>query len=253
MKAYLCTYRQRTPLLGELNAMSGASKGDDLLAKFLKEYQSSFYDWGDDPSFFAAKHMLHDVRSATWGVCRRDVRKELAEGDIVVFFCARQVKQKSEWHYYFIGYGTVLEPVRRKDVWTKPRYAQFRSFYNVLANSQGRQDETFHPYHKDWERRAASPYIIFDPKRSVFNLDSPRRVAKWRKQDRQEIWETDVVTKKIERLLFTERGIMDRRLRTSQTRYAHAKLNLLWDGKRERPGRPVPELIEALGKLVFKL
>ncbi len=197
--------------------------------------------------------MLRDVRSATWGVCRQDVRKALATDDIVVFFCGRQAKQGNEWHYYFIGYGTVLEPVRRQDIWTKPKYAQFRSFYNVLVNAQGRQDEKFHPRHnRDWERRAASPYILFDPKRSLFNLDSPHRVAKWHKEDRREIWETDATTKKIERLLFIERGITDRGLRTSQTGYAHVKLNLLWDGERKRQGRSMSELTEALEKLVFK-
>ena len=253
MKAYLCTYRQRTPLPRELDATRESSKGDPVLAMFLNEYQSSYYDWGDDPSFFAAKEMLHDVNRATWGVCRQDVRKELATGDVVVFFCGRQVKEKNEWHYFFIGYGTVLEPVQRQDIWAKRRYAEFRTFYNLLVDSQGRQYETFYPFHnKDWERRAESPYIIFNPAESVFNLDSPRRVAKWREGDKRELWETDSVTKQIKHLLFSERGIEGRGLRTSQTGYAHAKLNLLRDGRRERKGRSMPELTKALAKLVFR-
>ena len=37
-----------------------------------------YYDWGDDPSFFAAEEFLGDVNRASWGVCRRDVREKLS-------------------------------------------------------------------------------------------------------------------------------------------------------------------------------
>jgi hypothetical protein len=76
-------------------------------------------------------------------------------------------------------------------------------------------------------------------------------VAEWHKGDKKEIWKLDRRTKKIERVLFAERGIDDRRLRTSQTGYAHAKLNLLRDGRNVRPGRSLPELLKVLKELAI--
>jgi hypothetical protein len=101
---------------------------DPLLSRFLHGYRENFWDWGDDPSFFAAEHRLGDVRRASWGVCRADVRKALSEGDLVVFFCARDVG--SVWRYHFIGFGTVKALISRKELWTNPAYADYRSFWH---------------------------------------------------------------------------------------------------------------------------
>ncbi|MHB8390769.1 MAG: hypothetical protein ACYDBH_14510 [Acidobacteriaceae bacterium] len=250
MNAYLCTYRQITPPRSALKKMELAAKQNSLLRRFLDGYEGSFFDWGDDPSFFAAKHMLGDVRRATWGVCRRDVRSNLEKGDIVVFFCARQNKEKRLWRYYFIGFGAVREVVRcRELLWTSHVYAPYRKFYNVLTASDGKQRETFYPFHKDWERRAEAPYVLFDAARSAFNLDSPHHVATWDSEANHEAWRGDPRTSKIEQLLFVDRGI-ERRLRTSRTGYAHVKLNLLLDGKTIRPGLGLSDLTRALGQLV---
>ena len=251
MNAYLCVYRQISPIPKDLRETEQVATEGSLLRKFLDEYKRSFYDWGDDPSFFAAKHLLGDVNRATWGVCRRDVRCDLEKGDVVVFFCgSNKSKEKGVWNYHFIGFGTVAEVIkRRKLLWTNPSYAPYREFYNLLTDSHGKQLETFHPLHKDWKNRAAAPYIAFDPARSAFNLDSPHLVATWDGEERQETWRRDQPARKIERLLFEERNI-ERRLRTSRTGYAHDKLNLLSDGKKERPGRPLSELTRALKLLI---
>jgi len=248
MRAYICTYRQIKPPQADLKKTEGEGS-DPLLVKFLGEYESTFFDWGDDPSFFAAKHMLGDVRKATWGVCRRDVRDGLKKGDVVVFFCGKRNNGKS-WNYYFVGFGTVGGIVtERKLIWTNPAYAPYRKFYNILTDSNGKQLETFHPFHKDWKIRATAPYIFFDPAKSLFNLDSPYLVATWDGEGMQETWRRDRKTKNIEELLFVERDIK-RRLRTSKTGYAHVKLNLFSDGKTERPGRPLSDLVEALRPLI---
>src|ERR1700682_2903329 len=91
VNAYLCTYRRMTPSPRTRGQTDAAAKQDPLLRAFLKNYDDSYYDWGDDPSFFAAQHVLRDVRKASWGMCRRDVRNALAERDLVVFFCGLRI------------------------------------------------------------------------------------------------------------------------------------------------------------------
>jgi hypothetical protein len=88
MKAYACVYRQRRPTLAEMRRTREAAARDPLLRDFLDAYArgASYLDWGDDPAFFSAKQRLGDVRAASWGVCRRDVRAALCQGDFVAFF-----------------------------------------------------------------------------------------------------------------------------------------------------------------------
>lgn len=209
---------------------------------------------GDDPSFFAAHHLLGNIRKASWGVCRRDVQEALRERDLVVFFCGCQDKVERAWHYYFIGFGTVEARVERIALWKDPAFAPYRKFYNVLARFDGKhlvRSEKFYPYHVDWERRSTAPYILFDPAHSAFNLKSPHYVATWESNTTTpETWERDSRTNKIERLLFTERGIDDRRLRIAKSGYEHAKLNLIREGRTIRQGRSPSELREALRQLV---
>jgi len=250
MNAYVCVYRQIIPSPKELKKTELSATQNSVLRRFIDEYNGSFYDWGDDPSFFSAKHWLSDVNGATWGVCRRDVRSVLNKGDVVVFFCGSQIRDKGSWHYYLIGFGTVREIVKRRELlWKSPVYARFRKFYNLLVDSKGNQGETFRPFHENWEDRAKAPYVIFDSKQSVFNLDSPHPVATWDGEGKQEAWKTDRRTREIERLLFDERGIR-RRLRTSATGFAHPKLNLLREGKKDRPGRDLSDLTQSLRKLI---
>ena len=254
MNAYLCTYCHRKPSAKDWNRTRGAAEQDQILGKFLVGWDRSYYDWGDDPSFFAAQQFLGDVREATWGVCRPDVRKALSEGDVVLFFCGCQVGDRGVWCYHFVGLAKVRALVRhRACLWTNPAYVSYRKFYNVLARLEGGhlvQSETFHPKHGDWERRADAPYVVFDSAYSFFNLTAPHCVATWEYgRPTPELWKTDDRSKDIERLLFDDRGI-NRRLRTSVGGHPHPKLNLLCDGRRiTRPGRSLPELTQALSEL----
>jgi len=247
--AYLCTYCHKNPKPRDLVETCTAAKEDPLLRKFLKEFDRGYYDWGDDPSFFAAQHLLGDARGPSWGVCRPDVRSVLGKGDVVVFFCGRQEKERV-WRYYFVGFGMVRETFAPRDgLWACPKYAKYRHFWNVLVGADGRHLEMIHPCHDDWQRRADAPYVIFDGAFSSFNLRSPHCVATWDGGPIPEEWHCDPRSKKIEQLLFVEREI-DRRLRTSANRRPHPKLNLLRAGGVTRPGRSLPELTKALSRLV---
>ncbi len=248
MNAYLCTYGHKKPTRADRRRTCEAAEQTPLLRIFLDGYDDSYYDWGDDPSFFEAQHVLGDVRKASWGVCRPDVRnKPLGKGDLVVFFCGRQEGQA--WSYYFVGFGIVQETVApRACLWTCPQYTEYRHFWNVLVGADGGHLELIHPRHDDWQRRAEAPYVIFDGALSSFNLSSPHCVATWAGGRIPEEWYSDSDSKEIERLLFVDRNIT-RRLRVSAQGHPHPKLNLLCDGRTNRPGLGLPELTEALSVL----
>jgi hypothetical protein len=191
----------------------------------LAEYDGSYLDWGDDPSFFAARRVLRDPRASSWGVCRPDVRDALHDDGFVVFFTEVIEQDRSE--YFWAGVGSVGRLVRsRRLIWTDPGLSPYRRFFNLLVTSTGEHCEYFHPPHKkDWERRRDAPYVLFDPKLSRFDLEHPLHVSTFRASDGvPDRWRTnDETVSVLERLLFGERA---RRLRTSRTGFGHAKLRL---------------------------
>ena len=179
MKAYVCVYRQ--PVVDKYWQRTwDEADGTPKLKKYLRRYErrfrknkkgiGRFYDWGDDPSFFAAEEFLRDVRRATWGVCRPDVRKQIDKGDFVVFFCAQQQEDdRNLWKYYYIGLGTVGDRIDRRLIWEDPSLKGYKRFYNLLIDSTGRQKEFIHKYHDDdWKERAEAPYMVFAKKQNPF-------------------------------------------------------------------------------------
>src|SRR3990167_4127236 len=126
MKAYACVYRRKAVTATEIRRTRAAATQDTLLAQFLDAYlgRQSYLDWGDDPAFFSAKHRLGDIRSASWGVCRRDVRATLSGGDFVAFFCGQESQDvQRRWDYYYVGGGTVGGLYTREDLWTRDALA----------------------------------------------------------------------------------------------------------------------------------
>ena len=240
MNCYVCVYLQ--PIIEKEWEQTWDEASDDKpLKKFLKRYErrfkkgkGRFYDWGDDPSFFAAEEFLGDVRKASWGVCRHDVRKKLGKGDMIIFFCAQEWNHEPKlWKYYYIGLGTVGEVLHdRKMIWTKKRYEGYRQFYNLLRDVDCNHDETIYPHHDNWEERAAAPYIIFESScRTHFNLTNPLLVATYQdgdgawKDEILEVWKTDNETvKRIYAL--TPKRAGGKKLHTSTTGYAHRHMNL---------------------------
>jgi hypothetical protein len=209
VKAYICVYRHGVPSRAELERTRFAANADSRVQCFLDRYDDSdcFYDWGDDPGFFAAEQIFGTAEYASWGVCRPDVRSYLSKGDFVVFFCAKQsVDQRHHWDYFLVALATVKDTIARDTLWTAPRYNKYRQFYNVLAELKGNelvQRETFHAYHADWPRRAKAPYVIFDPTFTRVEMNEPLHVATKSASERVERWflhQPDV--RKIENLLF---------------------------------------------------
>jgi hypothetical protein len=258
MQGYICVYHRRLPKAGELRKTRETAASDPVLIAFLKEYlqEDRFYGWGDDPSFFAARTFARDVRHASWGVCRPDVRRKLHFGDLIVFFCGKpRIEHPRIWDYYYIGFGTVRKTIDRWQLWTDAEFSAYRRFFNVLAepvDGSLNQKETFHPYHKDWRKRLEAPYILFspEPEGSHFNLDNPLCVATYDGAHIPEHWysaNSDTVGY-LENLLFKERGI-SRRLRSSPTGYGHAPINLASRNGKNRPGRSLPELRQAILKI----
>ena len=230
---YICVYRHFFPSPKNFRLTREQAPKRANLDLFLDSYSSnsSYYDWGDDPSFFSALNTQGSVSHAAWGVCRPNVRSHLRKDDVVIFFCAKQPQRRDvNYEYFFIGYGTVLETIPdRSTIWTKTKYKSYRKHHNILAAFQSGtavQHETFYPKHEDWVHRLRSPYIIFDPLQSNFNLNNPLHVAT-SFGGKSEIWKssTSVKVTRLEKILFKDRGI-ERRLRTSNNRAAHPHINI---------------------------
>ena len=192
MRCYVCVYRQPAVDCRKWER-SWREAGDKRgLRTYLKRYKlgfeqgaTCFYDWGDDPAFFAADEFLGDVNRASWGVCRRKVREKLCKGDYVIFFCAKALGDQT-WEYYYIGLGTVSETLDRRVIWSLEEYKTYRGFFNLLVDSRGAQHEFIYDKHNsDWCERANAPYILFDTSknRTHFNLDNPLLVATYRLED----------------------------------------------------------------------
>lgn len=249
MKCYVCVYRQPSPNRVKLKRTYKVGSDRRGLRKYLELYRSGFepgracfYDWGDDPAFYAAEEFLGDVNRASWGVCRRDVRQKLQKGDFVIFFCAKEVEDKT-WEYYYIGLGTVGEALDRRIIWSAEEYKPYRDFFNLLVGPNGAHREFIYDKHNsDWRERADAPYILFDPSknRTHFNLADPLLVATYRLEDPP--WRGGVIERwhldnECVRAIYKEipkRKGSGKRLRTGQTNrgYPHPFQNLSRIGDR---------------------
>ncbi len=253
MSGYICVYRHVIPDRNAWDKTHHAALSDPYLLKFLDNYKQNncFFDWGDDPSFYAAQEFTGNVCNASWGVCRRNVRQRLKLGDLVIFFCAKpRILEFKAWDYYYIGFSTVRAKIDRNQLWTDDKFYCYRRFYNVLAkvrNGEFIQRETFHPYHPDWKERLKAAYILFerDKELSHFNLLNPLCVATYDGTRIPEKWLHSNAAVQLENSLFVERGIQ-RRLRSAPKGYGHTHINLTNQGKILRPGRTMEQLRKSL-------
>lgn len=229
VKGYICVFRHAARPASHVRKT--AASGHPVVAQFLDRYleSESYLDWGDDPAFFSAQHFLGDLRLATWGVCRPNVRAHAEIGDFIVFFCAKPEHTQQCTHYYYIGIGTIIDKITREQLWNDEAFAPYRQFLNVLARPVGDQLERFeycYPGHRqDWQKRLRN-YILFGGSSTFFNVARPLRVATYSNYlpERWESSESKAVAQ-LERILFPDNSSR-RRLRTSHSRHAHSHLNL---------------------------
>jgi hypothetical protein len=234
-RGYVCVYRHISPAPSYRRQTEFAAKGNALLGRFLQAYDApdSYLDWGDDPSFFAAAELKKTPNAASWGVCRPDVRGRVQPGDFVAFFCVRD-ESDGRREYFYIGVGTVGALLDREATWNaNPSY---RRYFNVLARPDDGdlvQHETILPFHdEDWEHRARSPYVVFDPTYSSFNLHTPLQVGSCAgKSADVETW--NVSNPRVRELaeLVLPKG-KGRRLRTTNRGHPHQHMNLAEAAKR---------------------
>ena len=243
MNCYLCVYRQPITTGWDKTWKEASSEDNHVLKKYLQRYKKRlkkpkegigrFYDWGDDPAFFGAEEFLGDIRKASWGVCRPDVRRNLEEGDVVVFFCAQQQKNTDQWDYYYVGLGTVGEVVcNRSQIWKKKRYRDYSKFYNLLIDSTGSHREVIRRWHNNWEKLLKSHYVIFEASdKTHFNVTNPLHVATY--TEGETAWKGEI----LERWCLSDKRVTKvydlvpkrdggKKLRTSPTWNSHRHMNL---------------------------
>ena len=242
MNLYLSVYRQPIPKSGDLKSAWREASSNEALQEYLQRYENRFkknkrcfYDWGDDPSFFAEARFGGSV---TWGACRSNVRKMLNPEDVVIFFCAQQQRNKVQWKYYYVGLGTVAKVIEcRERLWKEPSYKPYRQYFNLLVDSKGVHRELI-ACHTDWADRLEAPYIIFDtdPTKTQFHVTNPLHVAtsngkdeaRRRKEEGKvmEIWKSrrDERVKRIYNLVPKREG--RKKLLTSETGFGHVFMNL---------------------------
>ncbi|KGA93782.1 hypothetical protein LptCag_1492 [Leptospirillum ferriphilum] len=230
MKAFICVYRHKKPSNQEWIKTQEASLKNPDIQEFLDGYNQSFFDWGDDPGFFAALKQFKNPCLASWGVCRRDVRKQLCPGDFIIWFCAFQNSKSSVVDYFFIGCTTVSHVIKFEDRAESTVFESYKDFYNTLAICESGspvQKETFYNYHKDWNKRIQSPYIVFsdDPSLSAVNLTDPNLVARKRDEDTDEQWLPDEFSQRLEKIIFKDLQIK-RHLRTTHPQRPHRQIAL---------------------------
>jgi hypothetical protein len=232
-RAYACVYRAIKPKDPHRRRTEQRATQSPLLERFLAAYDDGYYDWGDDPSFFAATDLLGSPDHATWGVCRRDIRASLRADDFIVFFCAKQ-RVGRRWEYYYVGVATIGELLLPRSLaWDGRPYGQF---LNLLVRADGGSivhREWFHPEHPEWRRRVNAPYVVFDPAKTRINVERPPHVAMFDGPcGGIETWRNDATARRVADLVLPTSG--QRGLRSRNPYIAHPPLNLAEPAKRAR-------------------
>jgi hypothetical protein len=135
---FVCVYRRHIPTPSQWRRTLDAASSDQRLSRFLREYfqEDRYFDWGDDPGFFAALEEFGDPRHASWAVCRPDVRAAVRTGDVVAFFVGKPAFEEHEGRhrpsgptdYFYIGCGTVGRLVNRRELWLDEGLAPLSTF-----------------------------------------------------------------------------------------------------------------------------
>jgi hypothetical protein len=115
-------------------------------------------DYGDDPSFLSSDHHRCAGGVLTWGVCRRNVRSQLARGEVVVFIAADRLQDRRPARYSLAGWATVDTRVSQAQLWNEPELALYQQ---LLIRPCADGFEHWEPdlprrdWHPDWLWRIA--------------------------------------------------------------------------------------------------
>lgn len=115
------------------------------------------YDGADDPAFFCAKHLDAAV---TWGVCRTDVRNQVAPGDWVALFSGERLdgSDGQDIDYRFVAVQCVADKLSGLDL-PEP----YKQYLNRLVERREHSLRHVEPaldpadWHRDWLWRVSSP------------------------------------------------------------------------------------------------
>ncbi len=124
-------------------------------AVYLRRANASWpVDIGDDPSFAWAREHGGPL---TWGVCRPDLRNALERGDVVVFFSADRLPDRSPARYAWVGFATVASKVSQSAIFERDDLAPLRARPNLLIRKATsgvfeHHEPALDPrdWHRDW-------------------------------------------------------------------------------------------------------
>lgn len=105
-------------------------------------------DIGDDPAIMAAA--MRGPGVITWGICRRSERNRVGRGDVIVFFAADRLADRTPARYFWIGYATVDWKISQTDIWTIDELAGLRDYPNLLIRPSGASYVHSEQWHQDW-------------------------------------------------------------------------------------------------------
>lgn len=211
------------------------ARGDSELAKeFESQSRDRLYDIGDDPSFFSAFRLDGAV---TWGVCRGRLRNSLRVGDVMTFFVAEELADRSIT-YSFRGFGVVEKKISQVTLWQDHSFSEYQRYLNLLIRPSNENSGEFEWHeevenHPDWlwricdrrgyresdlrdiqasgqfrpnvsktsngaSIRCADNYVVFDPSRSKFLVDPlPVAMSPPRSAAEIEVWSATPLVRSI--------------------------------------------------------
>lgn len=207
----------------KFNRFTKKTSKDKTISEFLQKLQNHkfwHYDIGDDPSFY----QFFKRKSLTWGICRTNIRNNLQNDDVVLFYCFCA----DCFAYFLTGFATVDKKIKQSEIWKKNEYSSYRDYFNLLIKPSGSGKKWIHferlaeitGEHSDWLNRLIlskepessfvlnndtiqasyfenNNYVIFKHDLAdTYMLEKQIKVATWKPKSKKETWiESEIVSK----------------------------------------------------------
>ena len=134
-KLYLAPYHSNL----HKERIEASANASDVLRAYvsaIKEENAWPFDTGDDPSFFSSWYFDANL---TWGVCRGDLRNEIVEDCVVVFFAFTDFEDRTQ--YRLSAFATVDASVKQTDIFENEELLTYREYLNLLTSPGDSTDE----------------------------------------------------------------------------------------------------------------